>query len=158
VIPTLTKILAQIDRVFRILPDHIISSADMSELSTNLRSMRALVQKATVESLPLSDLRQHCTHEWNISVAFCETKLPFLGRMIEAIEAKRASFERDTEKTKTFNVLSAAFNDCEAALGGDFGKFARALRNRQARFSNGQAVLAYAAQGEQLLLLQQTTL
>jgi hypothetical protein len=57
VIPTLQKIIGQVDHVLGILPDLFISLADMSELSKNIRGMRALVQKAMVESIPLSELQ-----------------------------------------------------------------------------------------------------
>jgi hypothetical protein len=74
------------------------------------------------------------------------------------VEAKRVVFEKDVEKVKAFEVLSAAFTECNVALGRDLETFDRSLRNLQARFDNGQASLACAANGDQLTVLQHTTL
>jgi hypothetical protein len=160
VVPTLLKIAEQVDRVLDILPDLFISSADILELAENLRTMRTLVVQATRQSVLISDLQRQCTREWNVFaaaleqrvhadespnvIAFCETKLPMIGRVIEAIGGKRALFEKNAKQVAAFEALVAAHKECEDVLDGDIAVFERALRNVEARFRNGAALIDYA--------------
>jgi hypothetical protein len=170
----LEKITVHVDRVIEILPDLFISSADVFELSRNLRNMRALVLRATLESTPLPVLHKQCSREWNIFAAnleqrvtaneatnvqaFCETKLPLIGRVIDAIGAKRSAFQKDAAKVTAFESLAAAFGECERGLGGDILPFERALHNLEARFLNAEPLIAFAAPPEQRASLKKTAI
>jgi hypothetical protein len=111
-------------------------------------------------------------HEWNLFaaaleqrvyadefpnvVAFCKTKLPLLRRVIDGIAAKRELFERDAKRDAAFKALSAAFAECDSALDADLATFERALRNLEARFRNGEALVEFATHGSHVETLKKT--
>jgi hypothetical protein len=171
-IPTLEKVIGQVDRVLAILPDLFISSADILELSKNLQTIRALVLRAKFEETSLRDLKRECADEWNVFAAaleprveaneepnvsaFCETKLSFLGRVINAIGKRIDEFAKDEKATAALDRLSKAYRACADPPERELDALRRKLKNLDAEFKKGKALLVYAAQGEQLVVLENT--
>jgi hypothetical protein len=171
---SLEMILPHVDVVLSRLPELFISSAQLVQISINLRNIQTKIRRAIQRATPVGTVQSAYEAEWQIFFSnlmaivqsdefrnareFCENELRLIDRTVDKIRAKRASFSKSPQLTQSFQTLETSLLDAKNALGADFPNLPKFLQLLTGRFQLSDGLLKFATATQSELVVAKRTL